>query len=83
MQKEFVNYCITIRYIRSKQTGEKKWLFLSHIYTQWGQTAVYSASAYGHSEMVQLLVQAGADLELHTEVYTYTVGDIHASSCCV
>ena len=39
-------------------------------YTQDGQTAVFCASAYGHSEVVKLLVQAGADLELHTEVHT-------------
>ena len=35
-------------------------------YTQWGETAVYSASENGHSEVVKLLVQAGA---LQTEVY--------------
>ena len=39
-------------------------------YTQWGQTAVYCASAYGHSEVVKLLVQAGADLELQHKVHT-------------
>ena len=40
-------------------------------YTQWGQTAVFNASAEGDSEVVKLLVHAGADLELHTtEVHT-------------
>ena len=39
------------------------------LHTQWGITAVYSASAEGHSEVVKLLVQAGADLELQREVY--------------
>ena len=38
-------------------------------HTQWGETAIYKASANGHSEVVKLLVQAGADLELQTEVY--------------
>ena len=40
-----------------------------YYYTQLGETAVYRASANGHSEVVKLLVQAGADLELQTEVY--------------
>ena len=39
------------------------------LHTQWGETAVYSASANSHSEVVKLLVQAGADLELQSEVY--------------
>ena len=39
------------------------------LHTQWGQTAVYLASVKGHSEVVKLLVQAGADLELQREVY--------------
>ena len=39
------------------------------LHTQWGQTAVYLASAYGHSEVVKLFVQAGIDLELQREVY--------------
>ena len=45
-------------------------IFSTTTYTQRGQTAVYYASAEGHSEVVKLLVQAGADLELHTEVHT-------------
>ena len=36
---------------------------------QWGQTAVFSASACGHSEVVKLLIQAGADLELQDKVH--------------
>ena len=39
------------------------------LHTQWGQTAVYWASHNGHSEVVKLLVQAGADLELQHKVY--------------
>ena len=39
-----------------------------HTCTQDGQTAVYIASAEGYCEVVRLLVQAKADLELHTEV---------------
>ena len=41
------------------------------IYTppQWGGTAVYHASSEGHSKVVKLLVQAGANLELHTAVH--------------
>ena len=39
------------------------------LHTQWGRTAVYRASLNGHSEVVKLLVQAGADLELKREVY--------------
>ena len=39
------------------------------LHTQWGETAVYKASLNGHSEVMKLLVQAGADLELQTEVY--------------
>ena len=41
-----------------------------HIYTQGGQTSVYRVSAKGDSEMVKLLVQAGADLELQRMVHT-------------
>ena len=43
----------------------KKSLFT---HTQWGVTAVFSASDEGHSEVVKLLVQAGADLELQCKV---------------
>ena len=39
-------------------------------FTQWGQTAVYCASAYGHCEVVKLLIQAGTDLELQHKVHT-------------
>ena len=39
------------------------------LHTQRGVTALYNASANGHSEVVKLLVQAGADLELQREVY--------------
>ena len=39
------------------------------LHSQWGMTAVNRASANGHSEVVKLLVQAGADLELQAEVY--------------
>ena len=35
-----------------------------------GQTAVFSASANGHSEVVKLLALAGADLELQHKVHT-------------
>ena len=46
-------------------------LLLYNIYKppQWGETAVYSASAKGHSDVVKLLVQAGADLELQHKVH--------------
>ena len=44
-------------------------LFSSTTYTQWGQTAVYHASAEGHSEVVKLLIQAGADLEIQHKVH--------------
>ena len=39
------------------------------LHTQRGITAVNIASFSGHSEVVKLLVQAGADLELQREVY--------------
>ena len=39
------------------------------LHTQWGETAVYKASFDGNSEVVKLLVKAGADLELPREVY--------------
>ena len=42
--------------------------FTTYTNTQWGQTAVFCASAQGHSEVVKLLVQAGADLELQRKV---------------
>ena len=35
---------------------------------QWGQTAVLCASAAGHPEVVKLLVQAKADVELQHKV---------------
>jgi len=39
---------------------------------QYGQTAVYSASAAGHTEVVKLLVQAKADVEPNEYVgYAY------------
>jgi len=39
---------------------------LSH--EQWGQTAVFQASAEGHTKVVKLLVQAKADIELQNKV---------------
>ena len=54
----------------------------STAYTQRGQTAVYYASAEGHSEVVKLLVQAGADLELQHKVCN-CVKDSCYSTCCV
>ena len=41
-----------------------------HTHTQLGETAVYYASGEGHSEVVKLLVQAEADLELQHKVWT-------------
>ena len=41
---------------------------LQHV--QGGQTPVYLASCNGHSEVVKLLVQAGADLNLPRKVFT-------------
>ena len=41
----------------------------SILHTQWGQTAIFSASAEAQSEVVKLLIQAGVDLEPQTEVY--------------
>ena len=34
-----------------------------------GETAVYSASAEGQCEVVKVLIQAGADLELQNKVH--------------
>ena len=42
--------------------------FVTYKHTQWGETAVYNASNQGYSEVVKLLVQAGADLELQNKV---------------
>ena len=61
-------------------------LVMLYSYTQMGQTAVFRASAKGHSDVVKLLVQAGADLELQHKVHTlwerfmlaHTVCDIAA-----
>ena len=57
-------------------------LYSSITFTQWGQIAVFSASAKGHSEVVKLLVQAGADLELHTEVHALWERLILALAVC-
>ena len=43
--------------------------FTTYTHAQLGRTAVYCASKEGHSEVVKLLVQAGADLELQHKVY--------------
>ena len=50
--------------------------FTTYTHTQWAQTAVYHASANGHSEVVKLLVQAGADLELQHKVIYSSHGNI-------
>ena len=57
-----MNTCLHIYYIT---------FFTTYTHTQWGGTAVYNASANGHSEVVKLLVQAGADLELQHKVCTF------------
>ena len=49
-----------------------KYSFTTYTHTQWGEKAVYNASAKGHSEVVKLLVQAGADLELQNKVIIYS-----------
>ena len=56
---------------------------------QLGHTAVFYASAEGHNEVVKLLVQAGADVELQQKVYTdiqatkihFPLYIIYANSC--
>ena len=55
---------------------------LLHMHMQWGQTALYYASAKGHSEVVKLLVQAGADLELQYKVHTLWERLILALAVC-
>ena len=40
------------------------------MHMQRGQTAIYNGSVDGDSEVVKLLVQAGADLELQRKVHT-------------
>ena len=49
-----------------------KYSFTTYTHTQLGGTAVYHASAEGQSEVVKLLVQAGADLELQITVIIYS-----------
>ena len=48
------------------------YLFLSLLFSlQFGQTPVYSASCQGHSAVVQLLIENGADISICNEVYSY------------
>ena len=39
--------------------------------TQWGQTAIYTASAEGHTETVKVLLQAKADTEIQHTVTAF------------
>jgi len=38
----------------------------THIYTQYGNTALYCAARWGHEDLVELLLEAKADQELVT-----------------
>ena len=55
------------------QFKEISLLYTTYTHTQLGGTAVCYASAEGHSEVVKLLVQAGADLELQTKVHAMEI----------
>ena len=41
---------------------------LTHSVPQWGMTALMSASYCGHTDVVQLLLSSGAQVDLQTEV---------------
>ena len=45
--------------------------------TQWGQTAIYTASAEGHTETVKVLLQAKAD----TEIQQTVTASMHSFLC--
>ena len=40
----------------------------SHSVPQYGETALMEASGRGHTDVVQLLLSSGAQVDLHTEV---------------
>ena len=54
------------------QFKEISLLYTTYTHTQLGGTAAFHASAEGHSEVVKLLAQAGADLELQITVIIYS-----------
>ena len=54
-------------------------ILLTKVFYQDGRTPVYIASYNGHTDLVDLLVEAGADIHLaETKVYIYLV---HTGSC--
>ena len=47
------------------------------IIKQWGETAIYKASAEGHTEIVKVLLQAKADTEIQDTVMHSFPGEIN------
>ena len=46
-----------------------KWCHLCYpVIVQWGETPIYVASLYGHDKVVEVLLTAGADVNLPNKV---------------
>jgi ankyrin repeat protein len=43
-------------------------VFLSVLFSQRGETALFKAAEYGHQKAVELLLDRGADIEARSEV---------------
>ena len=50
---------------------------------QWGQTAIYGASAEGHTETVKVLLQAKADTEIQPTVIASSLDKKSMVTCYI
>ena len=50
---------------------------------QWGETAIYRASAEGHTETVKVLLQAKADTEIQDTVIASSLGKKSMVTCYI
>ena len=75
---------LNFRHIESVLTVFHTLTIFCFCQTQNGVTPVYIASWNGHTEVVDILVQAGADINLATtdEVHVSTHHVLFSSSCC-
>ena len=43
-------------------------VYVYYFYSQWGETALWKASFYGHQKCVELVVEAGANVDVPNNV---------------
>ena len=53
---------------------------VNNIYVQWGTSPIWTASFHGHDKCVQLLIEAGAIIDLPEEPWVSVAAFVHIST---